>query len=122
MNIRIAWVAAAALLLVTAAWWLLSDFSSTPENSGAPQPSDSAAASALRSAGPPTQPDEGDYPTDYVDDFPLDDAPPLPSSVANDYAPTFEMPDLIGDGMRVPVEIDIGDPGPIYTDPSDLSE
>ena len=119
MNVRIAWAAVAALLLVTAAWWLLGDFSSAKESPGAPDasPPSAAATSLVPPAALQARPGESDYPTDYVDDFPLDDAPSLPSGVADEYVPIFEMPDLIGEGMRVPVEIDIGDPGPIFADP-----
>jgi hypothetical protein len=119
MNTRIAWIAAGTLVLVTAAWWLLSDFASEPVPSAVPE----AAQSSVGIAKPEPQPaqQEGDYPSDYVDDLPLDDLPPLPSGVANDYVPTFEMPDLIGDGMLVPVEVNIAGPGPISTEP-DLAD
>ena len=53
---------------------------------------------------------ELDYPLDYVDDLPLDDAPPLPAGVSEGYVPTFERPDLIGDGMLVPLEFEIDGP------------
>ena len=90
-----------ALVVVAAFMWLLRTREATqpaaaPEAERSPVVSEASAAGA---AG-----DEA-YPDDYVDDLPLDDAPPLPDIPS--YEPTFEEPDLIGDSLRVPVELEL---------------
>ena len=67
-----------------------SDREQPPNPSVAPE---AAIASAAETAE--TGEEEGAYPPGYVDDLPLDDAPPLPASAT--YQPQFEMPDLFGD-------------------------
>jgi hypothetical protein len=103
MTLRTALAAGLLLALVSAAWWLLGVYAAEPEAaSGA-----LAAPAEQTSAETGLTPDADLYPQGYVDNLPLGDAPAIPADVANDYVPTFEPPDLFGDGMPVPLEFEI---------------
>lgn len=105
MILRNALVAALLLVLVGTAWWVLGDLAEET-----PQASEAVASEEAPVGVGQGDMDELDYPLDYVDDLPLDDAPPLPDAVSEGYVPTFERPDLIGDGMLVPLEFEIEGP------------
>jgi len=105
MTLRNVVIAALLLVLVGGVWWVLRDFAGQTDR--APYTSPTAEAPAVLTQD---DTDEFEYPDDYVDDLPLDDAPPLPAAVLEGYVPVFERPDLIGDGMLVPLEFEIDAP------------
>lgn len=105
MILRNAVVAALLLVLLGGVWWVLRDFAGQKDR--APEVNASEGDPAAAAQG---DIDELDYPHDYVDDLPLGDAPPLPERVLEGYVPVFERPDLIGDGMLVPLEFEIDAP------------
>ena len=105
MILRNAVVAALLLVLLGGLWWVLRDFAGQTDR--APEVNVSEGNPAVVAQGGI---DELDYPDGYVDDLPLDDAPPLPDAVLEGYVPVFERPDLIGDGMLVPHEFEIDAP------------